>query len=317
MVRRWIVMGLVALGCARPQGVVRVSGHVEAPEVRVSSSVGGRLLRVFVEEGDTVAPGQPVAQLDTTDLALEAARARAELARWDAAVRLLEDGPTAQEVERARQDVAKAEAELEAAERELARTQDLVAHGAAPAKSLDDARARHRIALSTVRASRAVLERLEAGARAQELEMARAQRSAAHASVALVARRLAEATVRSPVRGVVTTVVAREGEMVAAGSPVCVVTASHSPWVEAYLDEPSLARVRLGDTVWVRVDGVSSSWPGVLVYVAPSAEFTPRNVQTPDERATLVFRVKVALQDGSGILKPGMPADAYFRLRDP
>ncbi len=314
------VLGLlvcVALaGCGGgDRGFIHASGHVEATDVRVPAKVGGRVVAVSAQEGDSVSAGDVLAQIDTVDLALDVRRLSAELARAEAHLRLLEAGPRPEEVRRGVQELARAEAELAAASRDLERVEALSARDATTAKALDDARTRREIAACVVEAARAAQERLLAGARREEIEMAAAQRDAAAAALEAARQRLRDATVRSPLSGVVTARIVEPGEIVAPGTVLCVVTDLLHPWLVVYLDEPSLSQVRLGDSVLVRVDGRGGPLTGVLTYVAKVAEFTPKNVQTPNERAKLVFRAKVSLQNDGGIFKPGMPADAFFRRR--
>jgi HlyD family secretion protein len=304
---------LVACG-GNDRATIHTSGHVEATDVRISSKVGGRLLEVAVDEGDSVAAEEIVAQIDTIDAVNELARARAELARADAQVRLLEAGPRHEDLVRATEEVARADAELQAAQRDLERIEDLAARRATTPKALDDARTRRDIAARSVRALNAARERLVAGARQEEVQIALAQRDAARALVAAAEQRLDDTTVRSPLAGVVTTRAAEPGEVVPPGALLCAVSDLAHPWLVVYLDEPSLGQVSLGDTVSVRVDGARNSLQGVLTHVASVAEFTPKNVQTPDERAKLVYKAKVALENPTGMFKPGMPADAIFTV---
>jgi HlyD family secretion protein len=163
-----------------------------------------------------------------------------------------------------------------------------------------------------VAADRAYLDKLEAGPRPQEIEQARAQRDAAAAAVAIVEQRITDATVLAPSDGVITTRASEPGEILPPGALLYVLTDIAHPWLNVYVDEPSLAFVRLGEPVTVRVDGRSESFTGKVTYISQVAEFTPKNVQTPEERAKLVFRIKVGLDNPQGIFKPGMPADAYF-----
>ena len=111
---------------------------------------------------------------------------------------------------------------------------------------------------------------------------------------------------------VVTTRIAEPGEILPPGATIAVLTDLSRPWLTVWIDEPSLARVKLGQSVTVRVDGRDQGFEGTVSFISPVAEFTPKNVQTPDERAKLVFRVKVSLDNTDGIFKPGMPADAHF-----
>jgi HlyD family secretion protein len=116
----------------------------------------------------------------------------------------------------------------------------------------------------------------------------------------------------APSDGVITARVAEPGEVLPAGATIAVLTDIARPWLTVWIDEPNLSRVMLNDTATVHVDGSDRAFEGTVSFVSPVAEFTPKNVQTPDERAKLVFRVKIRLDNEHGIFKPGMPADAYF-----
>jgi HlyD family secretion protein len=305
---------LLLTGCSGNGGgrVIHASGHIEATEIRLAAKVGGRLLQLRFEEGDSVSAGDIVARTDTTDAAHELARAEAELARADAQLRLVLAGPRPEDVERARAELARAQVELDAAERDLARLEALAAADAAAVKAEDDARARRDVAARTVKALQAVLDRLIAGPRQEEIQVASAQKAAAEAAVATAEQRVADATIVAPCSGVITVRAAEPGELLGPGALVAVLTDLSRPWLAVYVDEPSLSRLDLGDTVRVRVDGSDQDYSGTVTYVSETAEFTPKNVQTPDERAKLVFKVKVGLDNTGGVFKPGMPADAYF-----
>jgi HlyD family secretion protein len=127
-----------------------------------------------------------------------------------------------------------------------------------------------------------------------------------------VEQQITDATVLAPTDGVVTTRVAEPGEILPPGATIAVLTDLARPWLTVWIDEPSLSRIALGQQVTVLIDGSDSTFEGTVSFISPVAEFTPKNVQTPDERAKLVFRVKVQLANPEGIFKPGMPADARF-----
>jgi HlyD family secretion protein len=307
-------LALVATGCQRGEvgTSIHASGHIEATEVRLAAKVGGRLLEAPLEEGSMVAAGDLVASFETTDTEHQLAQARANAEAADAQLRLLLAGSRAEDLRRAEDQMAQAQAELDAARRDLDRLSGLAERGSATEKSRDDAATRHEVAQRAVAAARAELDKLVAGPRRQEVEAARAQRSSAEAMVAAVEQQIVDATVFAPSDGVVTARVAEPGEVLPPGATVAVVTNLARPWLTVWIDEPSLSQVKLGQQVNVRVDGRNEVFEGTVSFVSPVAEFTPKNVQTPDERAKLVFRVKVTLDNEDGIFKPGMPADAYF-----
>ena len=305
---------VLASGCTQQTetGGVHASGHIEATEIRLAAKVGGRLLEAPFEEGSRVTAGALVARLETTDADHRLAQARANAEAADAKLRLLLAGSRAEDLRRSEDQMAQAQAELDAARRDLDRLSGLADRGSATEKSRDDAATRKEIAERAVAAARAQLDKLVAGPRRQEVEAARAQRASTEAMVAAVEQQITDAAVLAPVDGVITTRVAEPGEILPPGATIAVLTDLSRPWLTVWIDEPSLSRVVLGQKVAVLIDGSDRTFEGTVSFISPVAEFTPKNVQTPDERAKLVFRVKVQLANPEGIFKPGMPADADF-----
>jgi HlyD family secretion protein len=288
-------------------GLIVASGHVEATEVLVSTKVAGRVESLAVDEGHAVSAGQELARIDTTDVKLSLAAARAERAQAAAELRLRLAGSRVEDVREAKAQVARAEADLDGAERDLERMQGLLARGSGTTKARDDARTRRDVTRATLDAARERLQRLEAGFRSEEKDAARARLEAADARIAQLEQQLADALVASPVGGVVTEKLAETGELLAVGGGIVVVTDLASAWLNAYVAEPDLARIGLGQQAEVVTDD-GHSRKGRISFVASRAEFTPKNVQTRDERVKLVYRIKVALDNGDGLFKPGMPA---------
>jgi HlyD family secretion protein len=307
---------VVTAGCGNDDSAstIHASGHIEATEVRLAAKVGGRLLEAPLQEGDVVQSGDLVARFDTVDAEHQLARTRAELDGAEAQLRLLLSGTRAEDLRRASEQLAKAQAEVDAADRDLARLEGLAERGSATEKARDDARTRREVAAKAAAAARAELDKLVAGPRREEIEAARARRAAAAASVAAIQQQITDATVLAPQDGTITTRVAEPGEVLPPSATLAVLTDVARPWLNVYVDEPSLGQVHLGDEARVRVDGVDRDFTGTVGFVASEAEFTPKNVQTPEERAKLVYRIKVFLDNPDGVFKPGMPADAYFSL---
>ncbi len=305
---------VATVGCRQgaESGPIHASGHIEATEIRLGAKVGGRLLEAPFEEGDEVAQGEVVARLDAIDAEHHLAQVRADAGAADARLRLLLAGSRAEDLRRAEVQLAQAQTELDAARRDFDRLEGLAERGTATEKARDDAATRRDIAERAVAAARSQLDKLIAGPRRQEIETARAQRAAAEARVAAVEQQITDATVSAPRDGVITRRVAEPGEVLHPGATIAVLTDIARPWLTVWIDEPNLSQVNFGDPVEVRVDGTAQSFTGVVSFISPVAEFTPKNVQTPDERAKLVFRVKVSLDNTDGHFKPGMPGDAYF-----
>ena len=305
---------VLAVACrnATDGGAIRASGHIEATDIRLAATVGGRLLEAPFEEGNVLSAGVVVARLETIDAEHRLAQARANAEAADAQLRLLLAGSRAEDLRRAEDQLAQAQAELDAARRDLDRLAGLAERGTATEKSRDDAATREEVADRAVAAARSQVDKLVAGPRRQEIEAARAQRAAAEAAVAAAEQKIVDATVLSPIDGIITTRVAEPGEVLAPGSTIAVLTDLARPWLTVWIDEPNLSQVMLGQTAVVTVDGSERTFEGTVSFISPVAEFTPKNVQTPDERAKLVFRVKLQLENDEGIFKPGMPADALF-----
>lgn len=321
---------LTACRPPEPSNIIRVSGHVEATEVQVAAEVGGRLIDLRVKEGDRVAAGDVIAHLDTRDIELQMVRARAERAAADAQVRLLQAGARPQDirqaqaqVEAASADAAAAGAELRAGEVDLQRFESLLQANAGSQKQRDDARARvdvarerERGARDRIRAAAEIVSRLQAGAYPQEIEAARARVAAADAQLAILQKMKDDAVVVTPAGGIVTQTLADAGEIVPPRMPLLVVTDLDHAWANLFVPEPLMARVSLGQAAAVLTDA-GDSVPGKVTYISPQAEFTPRNVQTADERSKLVYRIKVLVNNSAGVLKQGMPVDAELTLAAP
>jgi len=302
---------------------LRASGYVEATEVRVAPEVGGRIVEMPVQEGDRVAAGDLIAKLDTADTELAIRRARAERDQAVAQLQLLEAGARREDIRQAeaqldsaRAEIRAAESELQSATADLERFEALLERGSGSRKQRDDAATRREVAAARVqgaqeraRAASEALARLRAGARPEELAAARARVSTIEAQIAALEKSLADATLTSPVAGIVTARLLDPGEIVAPRAPIVVVTDLDRAWANVYVDEPIVPLLKLGQEAAILTDA-GQRIDGRITFISPKAEFTPRNVQTADERSRLVYRIKVTADNREGILKPGMPVEA-------
>lgn len=311
-----------------PASSVRVSGHVEATEVRVTARVGGLVLRMAVAEGDRVEPGATVAELDVVDTGLALARTRAERDLADAQLRLLLAGARPEDIRvaeaqvaTARADVAAAAAERVAADVDVQRFEQLLARNSGTQKQHDDAMARRNVAAEREQAARQRiaaaeegLARAKAGARPEEVQAARARVAGVDAQVAVLDRAMADAVVRTAVGGVVTERLVNPGEVVQPRVPLVVITDLDRAWANVYVDEPVVPRLSVGQSVTLFTDAGGTGIPATISVISTTAEFTPRNVQTADDRARLVYRVKLSVDNRDGVLKVGMPVEAEIPL---
>jgi HlyD family secretion protein len=269
--------------------------------------------------------------------AQEIDEAEARLARAEAQLRDLQAGARAQEIDQARAGLDNAAATRVMMEREYARVRDLFSRELIAAQDVDRARQAFEVARANEWAAREKLALVQAGPRVHEVEAARAEARAARervallragprpdavaaaesqlaearAAAALARARLAEATIVSPVTGLVLRKNVERGETVNPGTSLLTLMDPADMWLRAYVSETDVGKVRVGQRATIRVDAYPGrAFAATVSEVGSEAEFTPRNVQTKKERVNLVFRVKLAVTDGAGILKPGMPADA-------
>jgi len=304
-------VALVALACrgTNVAGPIVASGHVEATEVRVSTKVGGRLESFALEEGDGVATGQELGRIDTTDVRLTLRQAKAERDQAAAELRLRLAGARKEDVAELEAQVANLETDVEGARRDFERMQSLLDKGSGTTKARDDAQVRRDMTAHRLAAMKQALARMRAGSRPEEIDMSRARLAASEARIAQLDQQTKDANVTSPVAGTVTGKIAEQGELLQPGSGLCVITDLADAWLTVYVAEPDLTRIRIGQEAEVRTDD-GQSRKGRVTFVASEAEFTPKNVQTRDERVKLVFRVKIGLDNKDGFFKPGMPAEA-------
>jgi HlyD family secretion protein len=326
-----LTLSITACACAQepPSNEVRASGHVEATDVRLAPEVGGRILTLAVKEGDRVEPNALILRLDATDFELAAARAKAERSQADAQLALLEAGSRREDISQAqaqtqaaRDEVAAARAELTSAEADLERFEALLKANAGSRKQRDDAGTRRDVARehvqaaeSRVRAAEQSTARLVSGARPQEIAAARARVAAAAAQLATIEKSIGDTTLRSPIAGVVTEKLVEVGEMISPRTPAIIITDLAQAWADVFVPEPTVPRIRLGQQATVVTDAGGPGMPGTVTYISPKAEFTPRNVQTAEERSKLVYRVRVTVDNKEGVLKQGMPVDAVIPLQ--
>jgi membrane fusion protein YbhG len=340
----------------------KVSGFIEADEIRVGSRVGGRVRLVAVQEGKAVRKGDLLVELDPFDLyerraeaeavlsqrrqtlkkletgfrSEEIAEAKARHEQLQANLKKLRNGPREQELAAAGAQVKLAKSNLELAETQHKRVESAFTRGAATQQELDEAVRALKVARAEVQVRQENLSLLQAGTRKEEIEQAdaqvreayaawklkingyrtedvaeaRAAVDAADATLKAIRKQIEELKIRAPVDAVVEAIELQPGDLVAANAPALSLIDLNHLWVRAYVPED-----RLNLKLWQKVDVTVDSDPGetytgTITFIARQGEFTPRNVQTPDERSKQVFRIKVAVTDPR--LRPGMAADVWL-----
>ena len=309
-----IVVAVVLYFILRPRGdagALAASGTVEATDAQLGFQAAGRIDTILVDEGDRVKAGQLLARLDRSELDARRAQAAAQLAAAQALLSELQRGSRTQEVQQGRDALASAEQKLADAQRDLDRTRRLFDGGAVSREALDKAQTAFEVAQSSRDQSAQALQLLQVGPRPERIEAQRAAVAQARATVAQIDAMLANAQIRAPFAGVVSVKDREIGETVSGGAPVLTVTNLDDRWVRIYIPETRVGAVHLGEPATITADTYRGKiYRGAVSFIASEAEFTPKNVQTTDERVRLVYAVKVRItSDSSYDLKPGIPAD--------
>ncbi len=330
MNKKIVIAGILAVGIgaavlskfapwqAKPDGSkVTASGTVDATEIAAAFRMPGILGKRPVEEGSHVKPGELLAALDDREAAARLQQAESAVQAAQARLRDLEQGFRPQEIAEAKAQADLARASLDNLNEETRRSEALFTGGAVSQQRRDKDRTAAAVAGEQHRAAQARLKLLQSGYRPELVNAARAQLGEAQAAAAAARVAWEDLQVRSTVEGVITRTHAEVGETLGAGRPVVTVTDISRPWVRVYIPENLIGKVRLGAAATVRIDTYPGrEFAGRVSYVSSQAEFTPKNVQTQEERVKLVFAVNVLLDNRDGTLKPGMPADVDIASGD-
>lgn len=298
----------------RVAGEVRGSGIIEVTQVDVAFEVPGKMVERPADEGQVLERGALVARLDDREFRLQVERAAAARAAAEAQYNLALNGPRAQELDQALAALEAAESDLSLKRSDHLRVAKLRKDGVLAAADFDRSTTALAAAESAREQARARIDMLKEGSRTEDIESARANLRVAQKALEIAELNLSRTQLFSPVAGRVLTKSREAGEIVGPGATVITVGDLTRPWLNVYVGERDLGRVRLGGAADVTVDSFPDRpFPGKVTFVSDRSEFTPKNIQTPDERVKLVYRVKIELQNRNDQLKPGMPADAVLR----
>ncbi len=297
--------------------LIRVSGNIEMTEAEVSFKIPGRVEERLVSEGETVKAGQMVARLDSRELGQEKEQRQAQVSSARAALAELLAGSRAEEIAQAQALLERAQADQERALVEFERQKKLYQREVISTREYDLAKTTHDGAEAKVRESRENLTLVKKGPRQEKIDQARASLKAAEQVLAQSQTRLEYTVAVSPLSGIVLSKNIEPGEVVSAGTPVVTVGEINQVFLRAYINETDLGRVKVGQKVKVSTDTFpGKSYEGRISFLAPQAEFTPKNIQTQKERVKLVYRIKVEIPNPQMELKPGMPADGEILTKN-
>lgn len=327
-----LIVGLLGYFSFRDRengSTIHFSGNIEVNEAQMSFRIPGRLDKRLVDEGDSVSAGQVLATLEKADQEIATARALAALAQAQAQLAELEAGSRTQEIESARAELERslaaektAEVQLNQARDDFNRYASLLREGGISQKEYDMYNTRHATAQNSrteaqarIKSAKEQLSLKMVGPRKETIDQAKAQVQVATEALNQARQQEKYTEIFSPTDGIVLSKAAEPGEYLNPASPVLTIGDTAHPWLRAYVREKDLGRVRLNEKATVTTDAFpKKTYQGRITFLSSQAEFTPKTVQTFEERVKLMYRIKVQLENPDGELKPGMPADAVIDL---
>jgi HlyD family secretion protein len=291
-------------------------GNVDIRQVSLAFEGSGRIVGLHAEEGDAVKAGTVLARLDTRTLALQAEQAVADIRVQEQMLVRVRTGARPQEVEQARSRLAAAQADLSRAQQDLARLKgisDKTQGKGVSKQDLDRAESAVQTTSARVDEAREAVRLLEAGPRAEDIATSQAQVTAARTRLALLRHQIELGELKAPLDAVVRSRLLELGDMATPQRPVFTLALTHPKWVRVYVAERDLAKVKTGMTARVLTEG-QSEVGGKVSFIAATAEFTPKSVETEELRSSLVYEVRVTVEDPSNVLRLGQPVTVQLPL---
>jgi HlyD family secretion protein len=289
-------------------GPLILQGNVEVRQVNLGFKVAGRIEKLNVDEGDVVSPGQTLASLEKIYFTDALAQTRAQRDQMAANYGKLRTGNRPEEIAQARALVAEREATLTNARVILQRAKTLLSSPAGSQKALDDTQAAERQADALLNSAREALRLSEAGFRKEDIALGKGQLDERNAAVLVAERNLIDADLIAPSKGTVLSRVREAGAIVQAGEAVYVLSLTTPVWVRTYVSEPDLGRIQPGMEVQIKTDTPGGkTYNGKIGFISTTAEFTPKTVETTELRTSLVYRLRIVVDDDTGFLRQGMP----------
>lgn len=296
-------------------GFIRISGNIEAHESVVSFKVQGRIVELPVQEGQFVKQGDLLARLDDDDYRQQVSVDEAIVRTREAELELAMAGSRTQEIQAAKQSLIDAKADLELKRTEFTRRQALLAEQGVSREDVDSAATQLKRAQATYERVKHSYDQIVEGTRKEEIAVRRANLELAREALKMSRVKLAYTVLSAPVSGVALVRQAELGEVVSPGTPVVTIADIDHVWMRGYINETDLGRLRWGQPARVRIDTYPNrAYQGRVSFISSQAEFTPKSVETYKERVTLVYRIKIDLDNPNHELKPGMPAEAVIDL---
>ncbi len=297
-------------------GELVLYGNVDVRQVELAINGSERIAELNVEEGDRVTSGQLLAKLETTRLEQSVARAQAIVDAQKQVVARLEAGSRREEIAKAHADVEEAQATAVDKRRREERVRKLLKSNAASQQEVDDALAEYESAKASIKSLQAVADLVVAGPRQEDKTEAKATLKRYEAELAQAEHDLSDASLYAPSVGIIQARILEVGDMASPLKPVFTMALIDPVWVRAYVSEPDLGKISEGMSATVITDSFpDKEYVGWIGYISPSAEFTPKPVETRELRTKLVYQVRVFVKNPDNELRMGMPATVKIQLK--
>jgi multidrug resistance efflux pump len=316
-----LLLAAVAVGLGffwpfRPKSdTLKLPGVVEIQEVRLGSKIGGRVAKIAAMEGDLVEPGQLLVQFEMPEMEAQKVQQEARVAQMEADLEKAINGPRPEEIAQAKGDLTNADARLKQAQQSFDRAERLYLQKAIGREEYDAARGGRDQAQGQMVSAKAKLDLLLAGTRKEDIDLAKAQLQEARGKLREIEANLAEANVRAPERAIVEVMAVRKGDLIPPNQPVVRVLRADDMWVKVYVPETELGKVRKNQPVTITIDSYpGKQFAGTVLFIGNESEFTPRNIQSLEERRYQVFGVRIRVAEPQGVFKSGMAAEVTFHF---
>jgi HlyD family secretion protein len=314
----FMVVGLLLISCSpESKKEISLTGTLESIEVTISSKVAGEVKYLAIDEGSKISTDDTLLIIDAADYEIQYKQALANAEVSEAQYLQFVRGTRKEDLNQAEESLIQAEANFKNAEDDYHRINNLFETGSVSNKQKDDAQTRYTVVQAQYNSAKQLVEKLRVGSRAEEILSAKARFNQSKAQAEAVKKKLDDCKVLSPMPGYVTKRLVEKGEFVGVGMPLVRIANLDVMNIMVYLPETQLGKVNLGDKAEVTIDTYpDKKFSGEVIFISPEAEFTPKNIQTKEERVKLVFGVKVKVKNPDHSLKAGLPADVVLKLSD-
>lgn len=305
--------GILITGCGNSNNPnsIEASGNIESTNVTVSSKVNGEIEKILYDEGQFVKEGDTVMVIDHETLQYQLDQAEANVEAAEAQLNLLKAGARKEDITQAEEGVKQATVNFDLAKKDKERMENLYETKSISQNQYDNANAKYELTQAQLKSSKENLTKLRHFARPEEIQQAEANLNKQKAAANLLKKSIRDSNVQSPINGIIVDKYFEKGETVTQMSSLFKVSDLRTVDLKIYVSEEELGKVKLGQKADISIDAYPNKiYPGKVIYISPEAEFTPKNIQTKDERTKLVFAVKIRIDNPKFELKPGMPADA-------